>query len=369
MKLTWIDVRGLKDIATPVIEEAVHVGVDGFVSDDPELLASIPPSKRKVGLILPDTPKPAAEKLAQTADLLIVDHTLAGQYEPASPDAEKGVFVTVTGEESLDVACTVAASAAWTVVEFQQDPSKIPLEILLGATDKAEGKLITVVTDLEDAEITLTVLERGPEGVLLRPAAVGEATALTDICQESTEQLQLEELTVTRLAHVGLGDRVCVDTCTHFRQNEGILVGSHATGMILVSSETHPLPYMPTRPFRVNAAALHSYSLTPANRTRYLAELRSGSELLAVDTDGRTRRVVVGRIKMESRPMLLIEAESPSGATVNVIAQDDWHVRVLGPGGSVHNITELKPGDVILGYALTDQRHVGYPIREFLHEQ
>ncbi|MGW1290636.1 hypothetical protein ACWDBD_42085 [Streptomyces sp. NPDC001118] len=33
-------------------------------------------------------------------------------------------------------------------------------------------------------------------------------------------------------------------------------------------------------------------------------------------------------------------------------------------------MTELKPGDVILGYALTDQRHVGYrPIREFLHEQ
>ncbi|MER7226585.1 3-dehydroquinate synthase II, partial [Streptomyces rubradiris] len=29
---------------------------------------------------------------------------------------------------------------------------------------------------------------------------------------------------------------------------------------------------MPTRPFRVNAAALHSYSLTPNNRTRYLAE-------------------------------------------------------------------------------------------------
>ncbi|WP_189999932.1 3-dehydroquinate synthase II, partial [Streptomyces rubradiris] len=31
--------------------------------------------------------------------------------------------------------------------------------------------------------------------------------------------------------------------------------------------------------------------------------------------------------------------------------------------------TELKPGDVILGYALTDQRHVGCPIREFQQEQ
>ena len=31
--------------------------------------------------------------------------------------------------------------------------------------------------------------------------------------------------------------------------------------MILCVSETHPLPYMPTRPFRVNAGAIHSYTL------------------------------------------------------------------------------------------------------------
>ncbi|MFE2377086.1 3-dehydroquinate synthase II family protein [Streptomyces sp. NPDC059398] len=369
MKLAWIDLRGLKDITAAVVEEAVHIGIEGFVSDDPELLATIPPSKRKVGLVLPQTPQAIAEKLAEAADLLVVDHTMLGKLSPRLEEAQQGVYVTVTGEETLDIACAVASKSAWTLVDFQQDPSKIPLEILLGATDKALGNLVTVVADLEDAEITLGVLERGPEGVLLNPTAVGEATTLTEVCQETSEQLQLEHLTVTRLAHLGLGDRVCVDTCTHFRQNEGILVGSYATGMILVSSETHPLPYMPTRPFRVNAAALHSYSLTPENRTRYLAELRAGSELLAVDTEGNTRRIVVGRTKMESRPMLLIEAQSPSGNTVNVIAQDDWHVRVLGPGGSVHNITELKPGDVILGYSLTDQRHVGYPIREFLHEQ
>ncbi|MFI9720171.1 3-dehydroquinate synthase II family protein [Streptomyces sp. NPDC052396] len=369
MKLAWIDLRGLKDLTAAVTEEAVHIGIDALVADDPELLATIPPSKRKVGLVLENTPEGVAEKLAEVADLLIVEHTLVGRLSPALAEAQSGVFITVTGEESLEQACQWAAKSPWTVVEFQQDPSKIPLEILLGATDKAQGNLITVVTDLEDAEITLGVLERGPEGVLLNPAAVGQATTLTEVCQETTEQLELQELTVTRLAHVGLGERVCVDTCSHFRQNEGILVGSYATGMILVSSETHPLPYMPTRPFRVNAAALHSYSLTPANRTRYLAELRSGSELLAVDTEGKTRRITVGRIKMETRPMLLIEAKSASGAVVNVIAQDDWHVRVLGPGGSVHNITELQPGDVILGYTLDDQRHVGYPIREFLYEQ
>ncbi|WP_267883131.1 MULTISPECIES: hypothetical protein [Streptomyces] len=29
----------------------------------------------------------------------------------------------------------------------------------------------------------------------------------------------------------------------------------------------------------------------------------------------------------------------------------------------------MRKGDVILGHTMTDQRHVGYAIREFLHEQ
>ena len=64
-----------------------------------------------------------------------------------------------------------------------------------------------------------------------------------------------------------MGERACVDTTTHFRRDEGILVGSHSKGMVLCVSETHPLPYMPTRPFRVNAGALHSYTVAEEGRT------------------------------------------------------------------------------------------------------
>ena len=49
--------------------------------------------------------------------------------------------------------------------------------------------------------------------------------------------------------------------------------------------------------------------------------------------------------------------------------QDDWHVRVLGPGGAVLNSTELRPGDEVLGYLPTQDRHVGYPIDELCYEQ
>jgi 3-amino-4-hydroxybenzoic acid synthase len=125
---------------------------------------------------------------------------------------------------------------------------------------------------------------------------------------------------------------------------------------------------MPTRPFRVNAGALHSYVLGPDNRTNYLSELHSGSTVLAVNSEGRTRRVVVGRSKLESRPLLSITAHSVDGIEVSLTVQDDWHVRLLGPGGKVRNVTELQQGDELLGYLATDQRHVGIPIGEFCKE-
>jgi 3-amino-4-hydroxybenzoic acid synthase len=139
--------------------------------------------------------------------------------------------------------------------------------------------------------------------------------------------------------------------------------------MILCASETHPLPYMPTRPFRVNAGAVMSYTLGGDDRTHYLSELRAGGRVLAVDATGRTRLVTVGRTKIETRPLLSIDAVADDGRPVNLIVQNDWHVRVIGPDGVVLNSTALRPGDRVLGYLPTKDRHVGYPIDELCHEQ
>lgn len=206
-------------------------------------------------------------------------------------------------------------------------------------------------------------------GVLLAPHAVGDATALVKLCRERSEPLELEELEVLSIKHVGMGDRACVDTCSYLGKDEGILVGSYSDGLVLACSETHPLPYMPTRPFRINAGALHSYTMTPGGRTRYLSELRSGVELLGVRTTGETRRIIVGRVKIEARPLLEVRARSPAGTEVDLIVQDDWHVRLLGPGARVLNVTHLRPGDKLLGLTLDEQRHVGYALSEFCLEQ
>jgi len=99
----------------------------------------------------------------------------------------------------------------------------------------------------------------------------------------------------------------------------------------------------------VNAGAVSSYVLSCVERTNYLSELCQGDTVTGVRVSGETRPLVVGRVKIETRPLLLVKARSQDGDAASIMLQNDWHVRMLGPGGLVHNITELKAGSVLLG--------------------
>ncbi|MFE7273475.1 3-dehydroquinate synthase II family protein [Streptomyces sp. NPDC057623] len=391
MRFAWIDLREVpRQQIQAVVDAAVHARMAGVVSADAELLATLPPTVTRV--LMPQHPaarktatdkdtrdKAAKESSKETRpgtgyDVLLRKFTTRDELDALAADHRAGAastpvagFVDVRDDRTLQLSCTGAMALPYTVIHFA-DPTKIPLEIVLAAAESAEGKLVTVVDGLEEAAIVFDVLERGSDGILFTPRGADDVFALARLLQATTPQLELSTLTVESIRHVGLGDRVCVDTCSHFEEDEGILVGSYSSGFVLCCSETHPLPYMPTRPFRVNAGALHSYTLGPDNRTNYLSEVGSGTPLLAVGADGRTRRVVVGRAKLESRPLLEIRTHAEDGQLVSLTVQDDWHVRVLGPGGKVLNVTELQTGDELLGYLATDKRHVGLPIGEFCKE-
>ncbi|MCT2581795.1 3-dehydroquinate synthase II [Actinophytocola gossypii] len=372
MKLCWLDVRPLAEAKAAVIQEALHHRFDAVLSDDPADLVPLPPTVRRVLFAARgDIHRQLDDVDLDAIDVVVVDpgrHGTTAALAQRYPAVRFGVFVEIVDAPSLELACQAARTEQWSVLRFR-DPTKIPLEIVIAAAAGAEGSIITVAEDVMEAEIIYGVLEHGSDGVLLAPDAVGQAAALKAAAQDAPSELKLVELRVTSTSHVGMGERACVDTCTYLRQDEGILVGSHSKGMVLCVSETHPLPYMPTRPFRVNAGAIHSYTLGNDSRTNYLSELRAGSKVLAVDVQGQTRLVTVGRVKIESRPLLAIDAVAADGTEVNLIVQDDWHVRVLGPGGKVFNSTELEPGDILLGYLPTQDRHVGYAIDEFCVEQ
>jgi 3-amino-4-hydroxybenzoic acid synthase len=367
VKLSWIDISSVGSAKDAVVEEALHARVDGILAADPADLAGLPPTVRKI--LFPQG-RPLPEDFAP-ADIVVVEpgkHGDPAELALRHPEVEFGRYVEIVDADTLEDACRSARTDQWSLLYFK-DPTKIPLEIVIAAAARSEGSLVTVAQDTEEAEIIFGVLEHGSDGVLMAPAGVGDATALRRAAETDVPDLELVELEVTATAHVGMGDRACVDTATYFREDEGILVGSHSKGMILCVSETHPLPYMPTRPFRVNAGAIHSYTLGQDERTNYLSELKAGSKVTAVDIHGRTRLVTVGRVKIESRPLISIDAVGPDGRTANLILQDDWHVRVLGPGGTVLNSTELKPGDKVLGHLPVADRHVGYPINEFCLEK
>jgi 3-amino-4-hydroxybenzoic acid synthase len=366
-KQCWLDLREAGEWKRAVREEAVHQRFDAILAAEAGDLAGLPPTVTRVLA-------PAGDELPADfgdADLILVDPRVHG--DPAllaelHPGLRFGGRHEVADPAGLAAACEGVRRDPVTLLHFA-DPTNIPMEIVLAAADGAPGSIITAVGRVEDAEVHLSVLERGPDGVLLAPSAPGEPTRLSEVVRYRSPDLQLVALTVTAVAHAGSGERACVDTCTYLRPDEGILVGSRSRGLVLCVSETHPLPYMPTRPFRVNAGAIMSYTLADHERTRYLSELVAGGTVLAVGADGRSRRVTVGRVKIETRPLLSIDAVAPTGEQVNLIVQDDWHVRILAPGAAVLNSTSLRPGDQILGYLPGRERHVGYPIDELCYEQ
>lgn len=78
----------------------------------------------------------------------------------------------------------------------------------------------------------------------------------------------------------------------------------------LATPPLHPInqclesSYINSRPFRVNAGAVHAYVQVPGQRTGYLSEMCAGREVVVVDGYGNSRTSVVGRAKVEKRPMV-----------------------------------------------------------------
>lgn len=54
---------------------------------------------------------------------------------------------------------------------------------------------------------------------------------------------------------------------------------------------------------------VHAYVAIPGGKTCYLSELETGREVIIVKQDGSQRTAIVGRVKIESRPLILIEAK------------------------------------------------------------
>jgi 3-dehydroquinate synthase II len=147
-----------------------------------------------------------------------------------------------------------------------------------------------------------------------------------------------------------------------------MLVGNSSSGMFLVRAENIETPYCDPRPFRVNAGGVHAYIRIPDGKTRYLADLKTGDQVLIVNYKGNTEVAFVGRNKIERRPMMLVEAEH-DGHIISLILQNAETIRLTAPDGSPVSVTHLKSGDEVLAHVEKLGRHFGVKIDETIVEK
>lgn len=279
------------------------------------------------------------------------------------------LYLSIDSQEALDEAWRSGAAHDYLVVEFDL-PTNIPLELILARLAGKKTRVLKVESTAEGMEVAFGVMERGSDGVFLVSDEPGEIRRAGRALEEQEGGLlPLSPLVVQKTRHVGMGVRACVDTTGLMGRDEGMIVGSTSSGGVFVCSETHYLPYMNLRPFRVNAGAVHSYLWMPGNAAEYLTDLAAGSRVLCVNTEGRARPLTVGRVKLEVRPLLLIEGEVAGHGPLNVIVQDDWHIRLMGADKKPRNATEIRPGDELLAYACKPGRHVGLAVEETILEK
>jgi 3-dehydroquinate synthase II len=252
------------------------------------------------------------------------------------------------------------------VVGWSED-RVIPLENLI-ADGRGRYEVGVIVERLSDLPAMLGALEHGADRVFVRiraPADLDRVEALAEAAP--TLEIPWELLPVRRIVSAGVGDRVIVDTTSMLRPGEGMLVGSAAALLLHVVSEAVGSRFTRPRPFRVNAGAAHLYTLLADGSTRYLSELVAGDAVLIVEPKGGSRSARVGRIKIERRPLTMIEVErGPRSFTA--FLQEAETVRLSGEDGPIAT-TQLTTAAKVFGASFPPARHLGGVVEETIDER
>lgn len=277
-------------------------------------------------------------------------------------DIEEFSFMSIN--EKQDEEKVVELLNAGKRVVLPKDVEIIPVENIL-AQNSNIGMEVDSLTGLETA---LGILEKGVDYVVVGVDSAAELKSMVKKIKQDQGKIDLVSGKIVEISPIGLGHRVCVDTISLLKTGEGMLVGNSSAFTFLINAETESNPYVASRPFRINAGAVHSYACLPQDRTTYLEEIGPGTEVLIVGNDGHSFSAVVGRVKTEIRPMLLITAEF-EGRKGSVVLQNAETIRLVSSQGKPVSVVELKVGDEVL--CKTDQagRHFGMRIQEEIREK
>lgn len=278
-----------------------------------------------------------------------------------------GYFKKVLSNADVDEIAKASQAGAEFVIVDASDWKIIPLENIIAKLHKSKTKVFTTARNSKEVATMFAVLELGVDGVILSTDSEDEVDRARQ--QMTSGRFQIKTAKILEVKDVGTGERVCVDTASMMGMGEGMLIGSRSNFMILVHNESVGSSFTSPRPFRVNAGAVYCYTIAPDGKTRYLSEIESGSEVWIVNKEGAARRAVVGRSKIETRPLLLLRAEI-DGEAGTVILQNAETIRLMTKDGKLLSVTEVKAGDEVLGYAKpASGRHFGMEVDEYIVEK
>ncbi|KAL5992174.1 hypothetical protein ACLOJK_013089 [Asimina triloba] len=233
----------------------------------------------------------------------------------------------------------------------------IPAENIVAAFQGSQKTVFAVAKSPSEAQIFLEALEQGLGGVILKAEDAEDVLTLKDYFDrrdDSRNQLNMTKATVTRVEIAGMGDR----------------------------------------------GPVHAYVAVPGGKTCYLSELQAGNEVIVVDQAGFQRTAVVGRVKIESRPLILVEAMVFNRAVSGYVKIERWPlilVEAMNSSDYTTNysiflqnaetvglvcpcegneatktaipVTSLDVGEEVLLRVQGGARHTGIEIEEFIVEK
>jgi 3-dehydroquinate synthase II len=291
---------------------------------------------------------------SQSASYVIVD-------KPTKSKSKKtGMRFKVLSNNDIENILKFAKTGLDFVIVDVVDWKIIPLENIIAKLHKLHTKIFATAKNPDEVRKMFSILEIGVDGVIFSTGSINEVREV--LVYLGTKNFELKPAKILEVKEVGNGERVCVDTASMLGRGEGMLIGSRSNFLFLVHNESVGSSFTSPRPFRVNAGAVHCYTLSPDGTTRYLSELETGSEVLVLDSHGRARRATVGRSKIESRPMLMIKAQI-GDEVGGIIAQNAETIRFVRPNGHLVSVTHLKRGDTVLAHAkIATGRHFGMEV-------
>ena len=315
--------------------------------------------------------KEYAEKYEQF-DLIFVDNNMIYNEQ----GKKIGTYLHIENQKNQMDAKSLVGSVEWIMITAD-DWKMIPLENLVAAAQNTPTKIAAKMDSIEQLMGAAYALGSGVDALIISDLneslnianSIKNDKKLNDEILINSNDISIKEVELIEIVPVGNADRVCIDLVNMMNEGDGIFVGSSSKSMLLMHSETIESEFVPTRPFRINAGAVHAYTLLEDGSTKYLCELKAGERILVSNAKGESYPCTIGRLKIEPRPMLMLKWCDENDNQAQSFVQQAETVRVMNNLGEGKSVTKLLKGEHLLARIESGGRHIGKEIRTNVEER